>query len=98
MSYENVLIREATERYTPWCSDCERDADECVCEEICDHFRSEDVGVFSNSGGDVCVPAPSEHLHERGLEAEPYTYEEADARRNERIGDSWQNDPYNYAI
>lgn len=58
MSYENVLIREATERHTPWCSQCERDADDCVCEELCDHFRSEDVGVFSNSGtADVCVPA-----------------------------------------
>jgi hypothetical protein len=137
MSYESVLIREATDDFGKWCSDCQRIAEDCVCEEICDHFRSEDVGVF-NSGADVRVfPAapeyplqltypkvepvvgtggntpvaptptpfnatvgsnPTDLDLDRGLEAEPYTYEEADARRNERIGDRWQNDPHNYAI
>ncbi len=47
MSYENQLIREATERFTPWCSACERDADDCICEELCDHLR-ETVNPFTD--------------------------------------------------
>lgn len=34
MSYEDQLIREATEGPQYWCSACERDADDCICDEI----------------------------------------------------------------
>jgi hypothetical protein len=53
MSYEDVLIREATEGPVCWCSACERDADDCCCEELSDHFRE----AVDNVGPDVCVPA-----------------------------------------
>ncbi len=39
MSYENFLIREMTEGADRWCSQCERTADDCACEELSDHFR-----------------------------------------------------------
>lgn len=59
--YEDYLIREATERYAPWCSDCERDAEDCVCEELSDHFRETVGSSVGRSDGDVCsCPAPSE--------------------------------------
>ena len=58
MSYENFLIREQTEGRVRWCSQCERDAEDCVCEELSDHFRA----AVGNSDVDVCVPATSEPL------------------------------------
>ena len=42
--------------HMPWCSQCERWQEDCVCEELCDHFR-ETVGA--TGGEDVCVPALS---------------------------------------
>lgn len=51
---EDYLIREMTTGPVRWCSTCERDAEDCVCEQLCDHFRSEAVG---NTGEEVCVPA-----------------------------------------
>jgi hypothetical protein len=77
MSYEDILIREATgdrdcDDRCRWCSQCERYADNCVCEEISDHFRKVcSVGMGSDS--DVCVPA----------ESESYTHAESDERRKE---------------
>jgi hypothetical protein len=53
MSYEDILIREMTDETMRWCSQCERDAEDCVCEELSDHFRE----VEGNTGEDVCVPA-----------------------------------------
>ena len=79
MSYENFLIREQTEGPVRWCSQCERDAEDCVCEELSDHFR--EVRPVGDSGTDVCVPAVSEPY--RGAEQEPYTHQEAEARRRE---------------
>ncbi len=46
MSYENQLIRESTGEgmgQPPWCSACERDAEDCVCEELSDHFNELDA-------------------------------------------------------
>ncbi len=43
MSYEDILIRESTGEgmgQPPWCSACERDVEDCVCEELSDHFRA----------------------------------------------------------
>ncbi len=54
MEYEDYLIREMTEGPVRWCSQCQRDAEDCVCEELSDHFR-ETVGNADTE--DVCVPA-----------------------------------------
>ncbi len=54
MSYENQLIREMTTGDERWCSQCERTADDCVCEELSDFVRE-----TVNPAGDVCVPAPA---------------------------------------
>lgn len=54
-NYENQLICEQTEGPVRWCSQCERDAEDCCCEELSDHFRE-----VMNSGSDVRVPAESE--------------------------------------
>lgn len=64
-----------------WCSDCERELSDCVCEELCDFLR-ETVGSYS--GEDVRVPASPESY---GLEPEAYTIEEANTRRKE-----WHNE------
>jgi hypothetical protein len=59
MSYENFLIRDSIPQVPEgaWCSQCERHVEDCVCEEICDHFR-ETVGS-AGDGDSVCFPAPS---------------------------------------
>ncbi len=54
VNYENQLIREMTEGPTRWCSACERDAEDCVCEELSDHLRE-----TVNPDSDVSVPAES---------------------------------------
>lgn len=51
MSYENFLIREMTEGPVHWCSQCERDAEDCVCEQLSDHFR--EMCSDGNTGEDV---------------------------------------------
>ncbi len=52
MEYEDFLIREQTEGPVRWCSLCERDAEDCVCEELSTWMLEVDSGTV-----DVCVPA-----------------------------------------
>ena len=56
MEYENFLINEANEGVDLWCSQCERTAENCVCEELSDHFREVCSG---DPEPDVRVPAGS---------------------------------------
>jgi len=56
MEYEDFLIREMNDGPVHWCSQCERDAEDCICEQLCDWLREVD------SDTDVCVPAVSEPL------------------------------------
>jgi hypothetical protein len=76
MSYENFLIREATGEYQSGdtnCSDCGQVI--CACESLSEWMDE------VNSGEDVCVPASPEIHDDFGSESEPYTYEEAEQRR-----------------